>query len=281
MRENRPSRTAERVALRRAAHQLLDRPLVFEDPLALAMIGREEAARLAAEPEASRPHSRFLRAFMAARSRFAEDELDRAVVQGTRQYVILGAGFDTFAYRNPYADLRVFEVDHPATQAQKRRRLMSSGITPPGSLKFVPVDFETQSFPEALEHAGFRLAERAFFSWLGVTPYLARETVLETLRSIIGIAAENGVVFDYALPRSSPDALNQAAFDGLTGRVAAAGEPFRGFFDPEELALSLRDRGFRHIEDLDAREINARYFIGRADGLRVAGSLAHLMSARG
>jgi methyltransferase (TIGR00027 family) len=279
MRENRPSRTAERVALRRAAHQLLDRPLVFEDPLALAMIGREEAARLAAEPEASLP--RFLRAFMAARSRFAEDELGRAVGRGTRQYVILGAGLDTFAYRNPYADLRVFEVDHAATQAWKQRRLVSAGIVPPSSLTFVPVDFETQRFPEALEQAGFRLAEASFFSWLGVTPYLARETILETLRSIITIAAENGVVFDYVLPRTSLDALNQAAFDGLAGRVAAAGEPFRGFFDPEELALALRDRGFRHIEDLDAREINARYFIGRADGLRVAGSLAHLMSARG
>jgi methyltransferase (TIGR00027 family) len=281
MRENRPSRTAERVALRRAVHQLLDRPLVFDDPLALALVAREEAARLAAEPEASRPGSRFLRAFMAARSRFAEDELGRAVGQGTRQYVILGAGLDTFAYRNPFADLRVFEVDHPATQAWKQSRLASAGIAPPASLKFVPVDFETQRFPQALEHAGFRPSERAFFSWLGVTPYLAQETVLETLRSILVIAAENGVVFDYALPRSSLNAFNQAAFDGLAGRVAAAGEPFRGFFDPEELALALREMGFRHIEDLDGREINARYFMGRADGLRVAGSLAHLVSAQG
>lgn len=281
MREDRPSRTAERVALRRAAHQLLDRPLVFEDPLALAIIGREKAASLATAPESSRPHSRFLRAFMAARSRFAEDELGRAVGRGTRQYVILGAGLDTFAYRNPYADLGVFEVDHPVTQAWKQRRLMSAGIAPPRSLKFVPVDFETQRFPESLEHAGFRLAEVAFFSWLGVTPYLARETALETLRSIIGIAAGNGVVFDYALPRSSLDPLNQAAFDGLAARVAVAGEPFRGFFDPDELALALRDREFHHIEDLGAREINARYFVGRADGLRVAGSLAHLISARG
>ena len=280
MHEKRPSRTAERVALRRAAHQLLDRPPVFEDPLALAMVGGEEAERLAAELEASSPRSRFLRAFMAARSRFAEDELGHAIRRGVRQYVILGAGLDTFAYRNPCAGLRVFEVDHPATQAWKRRRLVSAGIAPPRSLKLVPVDFERQHFPDALEHAGFSRAETAFFSWLGVTPYLAQETVLETLQSIIAISAENGVVFDYVLPRSSLDPPNQAAFDGLAGRVAAAGELFRGFFNPEELALALRKRGFCHIEDLDTGEINARYFIGRTDGLRVAGNLAHLMSAR-
>jgi methyltransferase (TIGR00027 family) len=279
MRENCPSRTAERVAVRRAAHQLWDRPLVFDDPLALAIIGRGEAARLATEPDASRPRSRSLRAFVAVRSRFAEDELSRALERGIRQYVILGAGLDTFAYRNPYLDLRVFEVDHPATQAWKRQRLVSAGIAPPRSLSFVPVDFEIQRFRDALEQASFRRTERAFFSWLGVVPYLARETVLETLQSIIALGADNGVVFDYALPRSSLDARNQAAFDALAGRTAAAGERFCGFFDPEELVLALRRKGFRHIEDLDAGEINARYFMGRADGLRVAGTLARLMSA--
>lgn len=159
MHENGASRTAIRVAARRAAHRILDRPPVFEDPLALAVVGAEAAAKAASETS---PAS--LRAFLAARSRFAEDELARAVERGVRQYVVLGAGLDTLAYRNPHAalGLRVFEVDHPATQEWKRGRLRAAGIEIPGETVFVAVDFERQSLAEALPSAGFRLAAPAW-----------------------------------------------------------------------------------------------------------------------
>ena len=177
MNPDRPSATAQKVAIRRAAHQLLDDPLVFADPLAVPIIGPRAATTLTAAPEKFQTRaSRALRAFMAARSRFALDELALAVGRGIRQFVVLGAGLDTFAYQNPYPNLRVFEVDHPATQAWKRERLSLAGIAVPSSLTFAPVDFERQTLEDGLSRAGFELREPAFFSWLGVTPYLTRET---------------------------------------------------------------------------------------------------------
>src|SRR5271167_3788406 len=143
MRAAKPSRTAQRVAIRRAAHQLLDDPKVFDDPLAVALADGESER----PPDAQQPYSRALRAFIAVRSRYAEDQLGRAVERGVRQYVVLGAGLDTFAYRNPFrsAGLHVFEVDHPATQEWKREQLREAGIAIPGEMKFAAVDFETQA----------------------------------------------------------------------------------------------------------------------------------------
>ena len=150
--EGRPSKTAYRVALRRAAHQLLDVPKVLDDPVALRIVGREAAAALAADPRhfETTPIAPYLRAFMAARSRCAEDELALAVKRGVAQYVVLGAGLDTFAYRNPFSTLRVFEVDFPATQAWKQTCLADAGIVVPDSLRFVPVDFASQTIDERL-----------------------------------------------------------------------------------------------------------------------------------
>src|SRR5271169_4489280 len=165
------SRTAQRVAIRRAAHQLLDQPRVLDDPLALRIIGSEAAEELRSNPKEHHAFSRAFRAFMAARSRYAEDELAHVVAQGVKQYLVLGAGLDTFAYRNPHPGLRVFEVDHPATQAWKREQLQEASIPIPPSLTFVPVDFEQQTLADGLERSGFDLNASAFFSWLGVTPY--------------------------------------------------------------------------------------------------------------
>lgn len=215
-----------------------------------------------------------------ARSRYAEDQLAQAVSRGAKQYVILGAGLDTFAYRSPFPDVRVFEVDHPATQAWKRECLKLAQIALPDSLTFVPVDFETETLCHGLEQAGFVADQPAFFSWLGVTPYLASETVLATLRWLISICSRNGVVFDYAVPRSSLDPSYWPSFDDLASRVAAAGEPFVGFFDPKDLTRELERMGFAHIEELGANEINARYFNHRSDGLQTGGA-GRLMSARG
>jgi len=283
LRENRPSVTAQRVALRRAAHQILDDPRVFDDPVAPRIVGRESAAALEADPHRGEatPLAPYLRAFMAARSRIAEDELALRVQRGARQYVILGAGLDTFAYRNPYPQgtLRVFEVDYPATQAWKRKRLAEVGIPLPPDLTFAPVDFETQTLADGLHAAGFDSAGSTFFSWLGVIPYLMPETVLATLRLLASSPPESGVVFDYGISPSLLNPVQLRVFDALAQRVAAAGEPWQAFFEPARLAEDLRSMGFSDVEDLGPAEINNRYFKDRADGLCV-GSLAHVMRAR-
>jgi methyltransferase (TIGR00027 family) len=283
MQEGKPSRTAHRVALRRAAHQLVDDPLIFQDPLALSIVGSDAAAKLKAEISAEqRRVPRALRAFLVVRSRYAEDQLAAAIEQGVRQYVVLGAGLDTFAYRNPYAgkSLRVFEIDHPATQSWKRSLLLAAGTQVPPELTFVPVDFEKQTLREGLQTSNFSWGEPAFFSWLGVTPYLTREAFMDTLHFVRAMPPRSGVVFDYSVARSELNWFEKLALDALARRVAAGGEPFRLFFEPRSLVGELEALGFGAIEDLGPRELNARYFDGRRDGLRVSGGLGHLLSAR-
>jgi methyltransferase (TIGR00027 family) len=277
MKAGQPSTTAERVALRRAAHQVVDEPRVFEDPLAVR-IARADAAELRAQAHAGGEVGRGLRAFVAARSRYAEDELGAAVARGTGQYVILGAGLDTFAYRNPHPSLRVFEVDHPDTQAWKRERLQEAGIAVRDPAAFAPVDFERETLAEGLERAGFRAAERAFFSWLGVTVYLTLPAIRATLGFIGGAAAGSRVVFDYGVLPPWHDLRRRLVYEALAKRVAAAGEPWRTTFDPATLARELDALGLAVVEDLGGEELNARYFAGRGDGLRL-GSLARLMNA--
>jgi methyltransferase (TIGR00027 family) len=279
MQEGKFSRTAQRVAIRRAAHQLLDEPKVLDDPLALRIIGAEAAAALRFDPKEDHAFARAFRAFMAARSRFAEDELARAVEHGVTQYVILGAGLDTFAYRNPHPGLRVFEIDHPATQAWKCEQLRAAGIPIPPSLIFVPVDFEHQTLANALARSGLNPNAPGFFSWLGVTPYLTREACMTTLSVIASMPAGSGVVFDFAIDPALLNAGQRQALDALSKRVAAAGEPFQLFFDPTKLQHELKTLGFHRTEFLQGAQINARYFKNRADGLQVRGGLGHLMSA--
>ena len=281
MRDASPSRTALRVAMSRAAHQILDHPRIFDDPLALAMLGPELAARVAsgATNTQSLPA---LRAFLAVRSRYAEDELASAVARGVQQFVVLGAGLDTFAYRNPYTNLglRVFEVDHPDTQAWKRDQLAAAGIAIPSELTFVAADFERQTVRDALEKADFSTSAKTFLSWLGVTPYLGRAAFDQTMQFIASMPPESGVVFDYAVSAASLTPLEQAAQDELAKRVASVGEPFRLSFERAELSAGLREMRFGHLEDLGAAELNARYFSNRSDGLRMRSGLGRMMSAR-
>lgn len=280
MQDARPSATAQRVASRRAAHQLLDNPKVFDDPLALVIIGREAADRLRFDLGKQRGRiATVMRAFVAVRSRFAEDELARAVARGASQYVLLGAGLDTFAYRNPYPPVRVFEVDHPATQAWKQRKLAAAGIAIPLTVSYAPVDFEKQTLAEGLARAGFDASRISFFGWLGVTPYLTDDAFAATVSFIASMPRGSGVVFDYAIPRSSLSWLRRLAFDVLARRVAALGEPFKLFFDPHVLGERLCCAGFRQITDLGTDEINARYFANRRDNLRVGGRMGRLLSA--
>lgn len=286
MHEALPSRTALRVALRRAAHQLHDaRPLVFEDPLAVRILGPEHADELKRTPNAEkRPFSAALRAWMVTRARFAEDVLAQSVrrhAQGkeTVQYLVLGAGLDTFAYRNPYPNVRVFEVDHPATQAWKRERLAAAQVALPDTVRFVPVDFERQALGEELEAAGLDPARTTVTAWLGVVPYLTQGAFRGTLRLLGNFAPGSAVVFDYSQPREALPPVEQLMLDSMSQRVAQAGEPFRLFFTPEALRDELATASLRAIEDLGSSELTARHLAGRTDGLLLRGSGGRLCHA--
>ncbi len=279
-----PSRTAFHVAVHRAVHQEIDTPRVFDDPLARAIVGDKDAThRSASSGQQPARVSKFIRAFVVARSRLAEDELAAAVAAGVRQYVVLGAGLDTFAYRNPYraVGLRVFEVDLPSTQAWKRRRLDAGHIAVPDDVTFVPIDFGRERLTDALTRAGFTTAAPTVFSWLGVTPYLEETVVLETLREIRALSGEAAVtvVFDYAVSRASLSWPSRIMLGLMSLQVKRLGEPWRTTFAATDLDAALRERGFGHVEDLDPAAINARYFAHRRDGLKV-GTLARLVVAR-
>ncbi|MGA8042771.1 MAG: class I SAM-dependent methyltransferase [Terracidiphilus sp.] len=267
MRSGKASKTALRVAIRRAAHQLMEHPRILEDPIALPLLGGGFARDM---ERAMHPVARDFRAFMAARSRYAEDRLKEAVRAGVRQYLILGAGLDTFAYRNPFPALRVFEVDFPATQEWKREMLAGADIGAPENLTYVPLDFEHKGLREGLAEAGFDVGAAAFFTWLGVVPYLTRPAFTATLKAIAEMPPGSGVCFDFALAPDTLSPARRAIFDRLAKRVAAAGEPFQLFFEPDELERELRRAGFHRMEQVGTKELNALYFDGRADGLRLS-----------
>jgi methyltransferase (TIGR00027 family) len=259
MQPGRPSLTALGAARLRAAHQVLDQASILADPLAVRILGPDHETSFAdARDHASGPR---LRWFIAARSRIAEDALSVAVQHGARQLVVLGAGLDTLAFRTPLAErLRIFEVDHPATQAWKRERLAAAAIRVPRTLTFVPVDFERQTLAEALPAAGFAAAERSFFSWLGVVPYLTEPAVFSTLAFVARLSGGAEVVFDYVNPAASIAPAGRIAHLALAERVAGLGESMRCYFDTERLCTELRAIGFRHVDDIDPSRLAARFF---------------------
>lgn len=280
MKQDTASHTAQHMALIRAAHQLLDTPLILADPIALPLVGTEGVAQIRAG--GIKIHSsvqRHLRAFAVARSRIVEDELAQAVARGVRQFVILGAGLDTFAYRNPHSQLKVFEVDHPDTQAMKRERLAACGVTPPPTLTFVSIDFETDDLGERLYGAGFQTQQPTLFSWLGVSMYLEREAVQRIFQFVqTATASGSALIFDYIEPLSTAPPMRQLKLRVLAGLLALKGEPWRSYFDPQELVQKLIANGYRQIEDWDAEKINSRFFTERSDSLKVGGS-GHVMVA--
>jgi methyltransferase (TIGR00027 family) len=262
----RASRTAFRVALRRAVHQVLDQPPIFADPIAIPLLG----ARFAIDPvREQNPIARAFRAYMAVRSRYVEDHLAHAAAQGVAQYVVLGAGLDTFAYRNPFPNLHVFEVDFPATQAWKRALLTEAAIAVPSTLRFLPIDFEHKTLAEGLREGGLDFARPAFFGWLGVVPYLTLDAFRSTLDTIAQLPLGSGVGFDFGLAPEILGLRQRLAARALAARVAKAGEPFRLFFTPENLDLELRRAGFLRSEQRTSEQLNALYFTGRADGLKL------------
>lgn len=263
----RASRTALGVAIRRAAHQLIDKPAVLNDPIVTRLVG-DGYPRLM--ERAQHRVGRDFRAFMAARSRYAEDRLAESVANGVTQYVVLGAGLDTFAYRNPFPELRVFEVDFPATQVWKRSMLEEAGIALPANLTFVSLDFERQTLADGLAEAGLDFQKPAFFGWLGVVPYLTFGAFRATLSVVARMPAGSSVVFDYAVAPETLSPIGRIAFDRLSTRVAAAGEPFRLFFTPQQLEAEIHKLGLHRIEQVDSDRLNELYFNNRADGLKLS-----------
>jgi methyltransferase (TIGR00027 family) len=260
MQTGQPSRTALGAARLRAAHQVLDKASILDDPLALRILGDDiEVSLDHARTHTSGPR---LRWFIASRSRIAEDALNMAVDAGTTQLVVLGAGLDTLSYRTPLAGrLRIFEVDHPATQARKREMLAAAAIAVPETLSFVSVDFERENLSERLETAGFKSAERSFFSWLGVVPYLTEAAVFSTLGYMSQLPGGAEVVFDYVNPATSVSAAaGRAAHQALAARVAVAGERFQSYLDTALLCAEMSAAGFRHIDDIGPAELAARFF---------------------
>ena len=276
MQSGRPSRTARAAAFHRAAHQVLENGAIFSDLLALRILG-EDAAAIEREA-AERPSGRRMRIFIAIRTRFAEDSLAAAVDRGVSQLVVLGAGLDTYAYRSALSSrLRIFEVDHPATQAWKRERLAEAVISAPAALTFAPIDFECQTLAEGLAAAGFDPARQTFFTWLGVVPYLTGEAFDSTIAFISNLPNGAHVVFDYSDPPASLSPELKASHDRRAAHVAALGEAWINYFEPESLHIRLASFGFCEIEDLGPREIASRYFPSRANSAPERGG--HILRA--
>jgi methyltransferase (TIGR00027 family) len=255
---NKPSLTALIPARHRAAHQLLDHGAIVDDPFAMRILGEDEKAVL--QFANAHPLASIGRLLAVARSRIAEDALSQAVERGIRQIVVLGAGLDTFALRNPHGarQIRIYEVDHPATQAWKRQRLAEAQLALPPWLIFAPVDFEQDDLEEKLVGVGFQQDAPAFFTWLGVVPYLTEDAIggaLDTMASI----PNSEVVFDYWEPSEAFSEEMREAVRERTEQLEKTDEPLASRLAPADIAAILRSHGFFDIEDINYQEITSRF----------------------
>jgi len=268
MAERSASRTAIGVAMLRAAHQLLDgEPRVLDDTVVVALLGPEAAARIRAEPERFRePRAMALRSHVLLRSRFAEERLRTAVGRGVTQLVVLGAGLDTFAYRQPAwaTPLRIYEVDHPASQAVKRQRLEAGRIALPPNLTFAPIDFERDTLEAGLVRAGFDPAARTFVSCLGVLVYLTGEAIAELFAFVARLAAGSECVFTFGGTRGPEDAGKPS----LATVAADLGEPWVSSMEIEDVEAVLVRAGLPKPE-LMSRSAAAEWLGTRTDGLEL------------
>jgi len=268
-----PSRTAVLTAAARALHREEPQPWVMDDYLALDLAGQEGLALLnRLRAEVPRPYLLAFSRWVCVRARFPEDLVERAVAGGVAQYVILGAGLDSFAYRRRdlLDRLRVFEVDHPATQAWKRRRLAELGVELPTSLVFAPIDFERQTLREGLERAGFDFAKLAVFSWMGVTMYLTLDAINATLATMAKCRPGSRVVLTYNQPLDVLTRGDAEITGAMAGLAAKMGEPFISRFRTAEIARLLRQHGFGEFTDFGSDEARAAYFPGHPD-IEIAG----------
>ncbi len=266
MSDRNASRTALGTAYMRAAHQLLDAPpYVLEDPFAVKLLGSAAAQRIRETAESYQaPERQALRAHVVLRSRFAEDRLAAALHRGVTQYVILGAGFDTFALRQPAwaRSLKILEVDHQATQDEKRSRITAAGLAMPENAHFASIDFEHETLRDGLQRYAIALDAPTFFSWLGVTMYLNEDAIEAMLNSVAAFPAGSEIVLTFALP---PDNA-RSPFDR---RAIALGEPWISYFEPGALEAKLRGAGFSGVEFLSPTEAEARYFRQRSKDLPI------------
>ena len=282
----RASTTAIGTALMRAAHTRLDRPPLIEDPWGDRLVLADERAALLARAGAEdldavlREHPSY--GTVILRARYAEDALADAVRRGARQYVIVGAGLDSFALRRPpfARDLEVFEVDHPSTQRFKAQRLDLCGVRAPHGVHLVAADLSETGLGSALAGSPYRSDLPAFFSWLGVTTYLTHEANLATLAAIASCAPSGSeLVFSYLDQRVLDADGEHAAVQRARDQVASVGEPWVSGFNPDRLDSDLRGTGLELVANLGPRELADRYCAGRVDGLRPSFG-AHLAHAR-
>jgi methyltransferase (TIGR00027 family) len=264
------SRTAIGVALLRAIHEIDDdSPKILSDPIILLLLDKEALQKAKANLEwLQSPLTIALRSHVVLRSRFAEDCLQQAAVSGVRQYVILGSGFDTFAYRQPAwaASLRIFEVDHPASKRAKVERLRQSGIPLPPNLEFVSADFESASLRDILSSSSLDFKAPAFFSCLGVLVYLPADSIKALFQLVASFPRLSEIVFTFSQGEKSHG--DQAgAHPSLAVAAAAVGEPWRTYHDPDVLHRELFEIGFSQVSFLSPEEAKYLYYRDRRDGL--------------
>ena len=263
------SRTIEIPAIHRALHQTLDDdPKILNDPLSIRLVGSDDDGWLA--PFVNHPDARLSRAGFILRARYAEDCLADAVMRGARQYILLGAGLDTFPYRQPsWSDiLRIYEVDEPVTQEWKRGRLRAAGIAVPPNVRFVPVDFERTSVAEELVASDFSFGVQTFCSWMGVTQYLSRDAIDATFRFVVSLAPRSEIVFSILLPHEAVPGPEAERMADAARRAAEVGEPWLTRLMPEEVSAKLEAMGFSSVVALTPEQARDRYFSDRRDGLR-------------
>ena len=267
-----PDGTAVRTALWRAMHVQVDLPPhVLDDEIGLRLADPDDGWRT--RPDMDRHGTRLFRASMVARARVIEDLVVEEAGRGVGQYVLLGAGLDTFAQRRPEiaSGLRVFEVDQPGPQAWKRQRLIDAGFGIPEWLRLVPVDFEAGgSWWERLTSAGFDTERPAVFASTGVSVYLTRDAIMDTLRRIASLAPGTTLAMTFILPPELVDAELRAAMEGAERGARASGTPFLSYFAPAQMLELAREAGFRDVRHVSATELAERYFADRTDGLRPA-----------
>ena len=265
--------TAEGVAIQRALHQTLDAvPKILYDPIAPLLLDLASAstkALIAAAESMTRPVKSPFRAVFIMRSRYTEDCLAESLVRGVSQYVILGAGLDTFAYRQPAWGnaLRIYEVDHPASQEWKRERLEGAKVRIPGNLIFAPIDFETPSLRDGLATAGFDSHTPSFFSLLGVSQYLPAEALESIFGLVQALPKGTELVFEFIVPDDLMPADEASVFGAIASFAADRGEPWLTRLRPEELKSRLTALGFSQVYHLSPQAANERYFQGRRDDL--------------
>ncbi|HET8551880.1 MAG TPA: class I SAM-dependent methyltransferase [Gammaproteobacteria bacterium] len=275
-----PDNTAVRTALWRALHVQADAPPhVFEDDMGLTLVAPDEAWR--DRPDMS-PFTRPFRASILARARFVEDLVVEQAGRGVEQYVILGAGLDTFVQRRPEvaSRLQVFEIDQPGPQEWKRRRLVDLGFGIPPCLRLVPVDFETgDTWWGRLAEAGFDAGRKAIVASTGVSMYLSSEAIVATLRHVAGLAPGSMLVMSFMLPVELVDPEIRPGVERAAEGARASGTPFISFFTPAEMLALARDAGFNDVQHVSADVLAGRYFAGRTDGLRPPGNSEELLVA--